>query len=81
MCYRLRKNNGEIEKSKHFLSYNTNCIHNKKKWDNLKAIGKIIVYRKNKGITTITYNYYILGPKIPIDMFEEATRNNWNIET
>ena len=58
MCYRLRKNNGEIEKSKHFLSYNTNCIHNKKKWDNLKAIGKLVegeevdkVIERLKGIT------------------------------
>lgn len=75
------KNHGRIEKREFFLSHNTNCIHDKEKWNKVKAIGKMIVYREEKGMVTISTNYYILGSKMSMQMFEKAVRYHWNIET
>lgn len=55
--------------------------NSKRKWKSVKAIGKVTIYRNENGKETTTENYYILGTKMTIDMFEKATRNHWNIET
>lgn len=78
---KYEKNHGRIEKRQYYLSYETDCISNKEKWKSVKAIGKVTVYRNENGKETITDNYYILGTKMTIDMFEKATRSHWNIET
>lgn len=75
------KNHGRIEKRKYYLSYRVDIITDKEKWKTVKAIGKIEVYREEKGKVTITENYYIISNKVSITTFENATRKHWNIET
>lgn len=68
------------EKRTYYISYDTNCIHNKKKWKSVKAIGRMDVYREENGKNTVTKNYYILSQQFPIERFKKITRQHWNIE-
>lgn len=55
------KERGRIEKRTYYISYDTNCIHNKKKWQSVRAIGRMDVYREENGKVTLTKNHYILS--------------------
>ena len=74
------KEHGKIEKRTYYISYDTNCIHDKKKWQSVKAIGRIDVYREENGISTLTKNYYILSQQFSTERFKKITREHWNIE-
>lgn len=74
------KEHGRIEKRTYYISYDTNCIHDKKKWQSVKAIGRMDVYREENGISTLTKNYYILSQQFSTEKFKKITREHWNIE-
>ena len=74
------KEHGRIEKRTYYISYDTNCIHNKKKWQSVRAIGRMDVYREENGKVTLTKNYYILSQQFSTERFKEITREHWNIE-
>ena len=74
------KEHGRIEKRTYYISYDTSCIHNKKKWQSVRAIGRMDVYREENGKVTITKNYYILSQQFSTERFKEITREHWNIE-
>lgn len=74
------KEHGRIEKRTYYISYDTNCIHNKKKWQSVRAIGRMDVYREENGKVTVTKNYYILSQQFSTERFKEITRGHWNIE-
>lgn len=74
------KNHGRIEKRTYYISYDVNCIHNKKKWQSVKAIGRMDVYREENGKATTTKNYYILSQQFSTEAFKNVTREHWNIE-
>ena len=74
------KEHGRIEKRTYYISYDTNCIHNKKKWQSVRAIGRMDVYREENGKVTLTKNYYILSQQFSAERFKEITREHWNIE-
>ena len=76
----FEKNHGRIEKRTYYISYNTECIHNKAKGKSVKAIGRMDVYREENGKVSITKNYYILSQQFSMEMFKNITRNHWNIE-
>ena len=74
------KEHGRIEKRTYYISYDTNCIHNKEKWKSVKAIGRMDVYREENGKKTVTKNYYILSQQFSIERFKKIIRQHWNIE-
>lgn len=74
------KDHGRIEKRTYYISYDVSCIHNKKKWQSVKAIGRMDVYREENGKVTITKNYYILSQQFSTETFKNVTREHWNIE-
>lgn len=74
------KEHGRIEKRTYYISYDINCIHNKKKWQSVRAIGRMDVYREENGKVTLTKNYYILSQQFSAERFKEITREHWNIE-
>ena len=76
----FEKNHGRIEKRTYYISYNTECIHNKEKWKSVKTIGRMDVYREEHGKITTTKNYYILSQQFPTETFKNITREHWNIE-
>ena len=76
----FEKNHGRIEKRTYYISYSTECIHNKEKWKSVKAIGRMDVYREEHGKITTTKNYYILSQQFPTETFKNITREHWNIE-
>ena len=76
----FEKNHGRIEKRTYYISYNTECIHNKEKWKSVKAIGRMDVYREENGKITTTKNYYILSQQFTTETFKNITRAHWNIE-
>ena len=43
------KDRGRIEKRTYYISYNTDCIHNKTKWKSVRAIGRMDVYKEENG--------------------------------
>lgn len=76
----FEKEHGRTEKRTYYISYNTECIHNKEKWKSVKAIGRMDVYREENGKSSITKNYYILSQKFSAEKFKDITREHWNIE-
>ncbi len=74
------KEHGRIEKRTYYISYNTECIHNKEKWRSVRAIGRMDVYREENGKISITKNYYILSQHFSTEKFKDITRSHWNIE-
>ena len=75
-----KRNHGRIEKRNYYLSYDTNTIKAKKKWETVKAIAYVRVERTIEDETSITDNYYIIDCKIDINKLEEVIRDHWNIE-
>jgi predicted transposase YbfD/YdcC len=76
----VEKNHGREEYREYYLSYNTNCIRNRKKWDKVSSIGMVRVYRSVNGVMEIKDHYYIMDTKISAEMFIKTTRSHWNIE-
>lgn len=74
------KDHGRYEKRKYYLSYEIDCISDKKKWKTVKAIGRIDVIREENNVIKTTKNYYIISKKVNLDTFIEITRHHWNIE-
>ena len=74
------KDHGRIEKRFYYLSYNIDCISDKKKWKSVKAIGRIDVHRIEKEKEKITRHYYILSKTFDLETFIKTTREHWNIE-
>ena len=75
-----KKDHGRIEKRKYYLSYETDCISDKKKWKTVKAIGRVDVYRLEDDETKVTTHYYILSKKFELEIFIKTAREHWNIE-
>ena len=74
------KDHGRIEKRYYYLSYNIDCISDKKKWKSVKAIGRIDVHRIENEKEKITRHYYILSKTFDLETFIKITRKHWNIE-
>ncbi len=74
------KDHGRMEKRIYYLSYEIDCISDKKKWKSVKAIGRIDVHRIENDKEKITKHYYILSKAFLIQIFMNATRKHWNIE-
>lgn len=74
------KDHGRIEKRFYYLSYNIDCISDKKKWKSVKAIGRIDVHRIENEKEKITRHYYILSKTFDLETFIKTTREHWNIE-
>ena len=74
------KDHGRIEKRFYYLSYNIDCISDKKKWKSVKAIGRIDVHRIENEKEKITRHYYILSKTFDLETFIKITREHWNIE-
>ena len=74
------KDHGRIEKRFYYLSYNIDCISDKKKWKSVKAIGRIDVHRIENEKEKITKHYYILSKTFDLGTFIKTTREHWNIE-
>lgn len=74
------KNHGRIEKRKYYMSYESDCIFDKKKWKSVKGIGRIDVYRLENDKEKITKHYYILSKPFELQTFIDITREHWNIE-
>ena len=74
------KDHGRIEKRFYYLSYNIDCISDKKKWKSVKAIGRIDVHRIENENEKITRHYYILSKTFDLETFIKTTREHWNIE-
>jgi predicted transposase YbfD/YdcC len=76
----FEKNHGREEYREYYISYNTDCITNKEKWNTVSSIGMVRVYRKVKDNLEIKDHYYIMDTKISMNLFMRTTRNHWNIE-
>jgi predicted transposase YbfD/YdcC len=75
------KDHGRIEKREYFLTHDIDgIISDVQKWKSVNAIGMALVYREEKGKTTITPRYYIIDYKISMSEFVKATRGQWDIE-
>lgn len=74
------KDHGRYEKRVYYLSYEVDCIHDKKKWKSVKAIGRVDVHREENNKKTVTKHYYILSNPFDFDTFMKTTRDHWNIE-
>ena len=71
---------GRMEKRIYYLSYEVDCIHDKRKWKTVKGIARVDVHRIENEKETITKNYYILSYPFYLNTFIFATRKHWNIE-
>jgi len=76
----MEKNHGREEYREYYVSYCTNCISDKKKWDTVKAIGMVIVHRWIADKHEATEHFYIMDTKMSVEMFVRTTRSHWNIE-
>ena len=74
------KDHGRIEKRTYYLSYEVNCISDKKKWKSVNAIGRIDVKRIEGNKEKTTKHYYILSKAFDTESFINTTREHWNIE-
>jgi len=76
----FEKDHGREEYREYYLSHDSSCITDKNKWDTVKSVGMVRVYRKIGEKMSIVDHYYIMDTKISMLMFKKATRNHWNIE-
>jgi len=76
----FEKNHGREEYREYYVSYDTSCITDINKWNTVKAIGMVRVYRKIGEKMNIEDQHYIMDKQISMMMFKKATRNHWNIE-
>lgn len=87
-------NNGEIQmgttpiESKHgrdecreyYISHDVSCITDREKWDTVKSVGLVRVYRAGDDAIEIKDNCYIMDTKISMEQFKKVTRSHWGIE-
>lgn len=84
----FEKDHGRIEQREYYLSYNTDCIHNKEKWKSVNAIAFVRTYReeidkvdkKGNPLINISEDYFIIDNKINLDYLVKALRSHWSIE-
>lgn len=76
----VESKHGREEYREYFISCDTGCITNKKKWDTVSSIGAVRVHKWVNGTIEVTDHYYIMDTEIPIEKFVFATRSHWNIE-
>lgn len=55
----------ESKKDLIYISYNTECIHNKKSGKSVITIARMSVYQEENGKVSTTKNYYILSQQFP----------------
>ena len=76
----FESNHGREEYREYYVTHDASCITDSSKWDTVKSIGMVRVYRKIGDSMNIEDHYYIMDTKISLMMFKKATRNHWNIE-
>ena len=76
----MEKNHSREEYREYYISYCTNCISDKKKWDTVKAIGMVVVHKWIGDKQETTEHYYIMDTEMTTEMFVRTTRSHWNIE-
>ena len=76
----MEKNHGREEYREYYISYCTDCISNKKKWDTVKAIGMVVVHKWIGAKQEATEHFYIMDTEMTVEMFARTTRSHWNIE-
>lgn len=76
----IEKDHGREEKREYFLTYQTDFIKDKKKWDTVKALAYVRVYRTLENETSITDKYYIIDHQIELDTLIKSIRSHWSIE-
>jgi len=74
------KNHGREEYREYYISYCTDCISDKKKWDTVKAIGMVVVHKWIGDKQETTEHFYIMDTEMTVEMFVRTTRSHWNIE-
>jgi predicted transposase YbfD/YdcC len=75
----MEKNHGREEYREYYISYCTDCISDKKKWDTVKAIG-MVVHKWIGDKQEVTEHFYIMDTEMNVEMFVRTTRSHWNIE-
>ena len=76
----MEKNHGREEYREYYISYCTDCISDKKKWDTVKAIGMVVVHKWTGDKKETTEHFYITDTEMTVEMFVKTTRSHWNIE-
>jgi len=76
----MENKHGREEYREYYISYCTDCISNKKKWDTVKAIGMVVVHKWIGDKQQVTEHFYIMDTEMSIEMFVKTTRSHWNIE-
>jgi len=76
----MEKNHGREEYREYYISYCTDCISDKKKWDTVKATGMVVVHKWIGDKQETTEHFYIMDTEMAVEMFVRAARSHWNIE-
>ena len=76
----MEKNHAREEYREYYISYCTDCISDKKKWDTVKAIGMVVVHKWIDDKQETTEHFYIMDTEMTVEMFVRTTRSHWNIE-
>ena len=76
----MEKKHGREEYREYYISYCTDCISDKKKWDTVKAIGLVVVHKWIGDKQEAAEHFYIMDTEMSIEMFVRTTRSHWNIE-
>jgi predicted transposase YbfD/YdcC len=76
----MEKNHGREEYREYYISYCTDCISDKNKWDTVKAIGMVVVHKWVGDKQEATEHFYIIDTEMSVEMFVRTTRSHWNIE-
>lgn len=76
----MERNHGREEYREYYVSYCTDCLSDKKKWDTVKSIGMVVVHKWIGDKQESTEHFYIMDTEMNMEMFVRATRSHWNIE-
>jgi predicted transposase YbfD/YdcC len=76
----MEKKHGREEYREYYVSYCTDCISDKKKWDTIKAIGMVVVHKWIGDKQEVTEHFYMMDTEMNVEMFVRTTRSHWNIE-
>jgi predicted transposase YbfD/YdcC len=76
----IEKKHGREEYREYYVSYCTDCISDKKKWDTVKAIGMVVVHKWVADKQESTEHFYVMDTAMDVELFARATRSHWNIE-
>lgn len=75
----VEKAHDRSEIREYFLTYKTNEIKDKTKWETVNAIAYVKVQTMINDEIKTTEHYYIIDYKIDIETLEKAIRYHWNI--